>query len=235
MSRMRSFADVNFEVLDTSDLINLALQRSSSLKGILPKRRGNHDWRKAYAEALEQNRERVLELIWNEVCSTYESTRAAFVANRPWAIADIGCGQGLIDLLIYDDCRCDLTLIDIEETDDIFFGFEKATGAGYASLAKAREFLVANGVPDRQILTINPKHDDVLALGAVDIATSFISCGFHYPLATYETYFQTNTRKAMIVDIRNRTMSDDEIARFGQPFVIGHDPEGKWRRYLIQK
>ena len=235
MSEIRPFSSVDFSMIDTPALVNLALQRGSNLKDILPARGKNTDWREDYAKALEEKRDTVLKRVWDEIAASYLTTRSAFVASRPWRVADIGCGQGLIDLMIQDDTGCDLVLIDIEETDDLYFGFKSGSGAGYASLNLAKTFLMANGVKESSIETVNPKHMDVSSIAPVDLSCSFISCGFHYPLATYQEFFQRQTRSAMVVDVRNRNLKEQAIDAYGRPFVIGEDPEGKWKRYFIKK
>jgi SAM-dependent methyltransferase len=220
MTGLRRFEDVDFSMLDTTDLVNLALQRSSSLGDIVPRRRDHpDDWRAIYAQRLEAAREEVLARIWEEIRRTYLSVRGCLVALRPARVADIGCGQAFVDLLIHDDTGAHLTLIDIEESDGVFFGFNRDGGAGYASLDRARAFLVANGVAAQATTVVNPGRQDPADLPVVDVACSFLSCGFHYPVDLYETYFRDRVRRAILLDLR-AGRDADALARLGKPFVV---------------
>jgi len=234
MAKLREFKDVDFSMFDTVDLINLALQRSAKLASILPPTRTRtEDWRELYAARLEQNRDKVLELIWNEIRQTYLNFRAGVIALKPASVADIGCGQALIDLLIYDDTEANITLIDIEESDGIFLGFNRGGGAGYASLAKAEKFLVGNGVKPGALQTVNPKTKDVSGLGSFDLACSFFSCGFHYSTDLYEDFFRNQVNKAIIVDARRNVGEDSKLQQYGNAAIITEHK--KFYRVLVSK
>ena len=84
-------------------------------------------------------------------------------------------------------------MIDLEETKERHFGFSKS-GAAYSSLAVARQFLQDNGVPKEKIVCLNPEQDNVMDLPEMDLVVSFLSCGFHYPLATYDNFFKNRIR-----------------------------------------
>ncbi|MEM9967194.1 MAG: hypothetical protein AAF755_03735 [Pseudomonadota bacterium] len=232
--QVREYKDVDFTMLDTGDLVNLALQRSSSLAGILPPRRKHPDnWRDIYAKRVDEAREDILESIWNEIRSNYLTVRGSLAALNPNSVADIGCGQSFIDLMIYDDTQAALVLIDIEETADIYFGFDKETGSGYASLNKARDFLVSNGVSTNAIATFNPKQTLQEDLPDVDVACSFISCGFHYPVATYDTFLTNRVKNAIILDVRKGQVDQTLFQRFGKSLIIAQ--ERKFWRILTLK
>jgi SAM-dependent methyltransferase len=232
---LREYSKVDFSMLNTVDMVNLIMQRSSSLKGIIPRRNSVDDWRATYAELVEKHRDEILERIWAEVRSTYMSSRGALIATRPYSVADIGCGQGLLDLLIYDDTAAKLLLIDIEESEAVFFGFKESGGAGYASLQRAREFLEANGVPGANISLLNPNESDVLSAGPVDVACSFLSCGFHYPVTTYDQFFKTQVRRSIIIDVRNGRGDENELSAYGQPFLISEPELTSSSKYMICK
>jgi hypothetical protein len=221
MKTLRKHHEIDFSMLGTDDLVNLALQRSSSLEDILPRRRAHpDDWRDIYAARLEEARDEVLRRIWDEIRDTYMSVRACFASLQPQNVADIGCGQAFIDLMIHDDVGCNLTLIDIERSDDLYFGFNKTGGAGYASLDRARAFLTSNGVHDDQIVTINPERERAAVLPDVDMACSFISCGFHYPVEVYHSFFATQVQRAILLDIRKGRGNEALLDSYGTSYVV---------------
>ena len=113
-------------------------------------------------------------------------------------------------------------LIDIEESDSRHFGFAEE-GAGYASLERARDFLVANGVPAEGITLVNPRHEDVSKVAPVDLAISLISCGFHYPASTYEDFFRNNVNPggAIVLDIRKGSGGIGYMKGIGAVKVLG--------------
>ena len=105
-------------------------------------------------------------------------------------------------------------LIDIEESGSIHFGY-KDSGAGYSNLATARKFLTADGVPEEQIITLNPNHSDLSKSGNVDMAISLISCGFHYPVTTYDAYFRHQVNKAILLDARQGRGGLEDLNSYG--------------------
>lgn len=226
MKTIRDHTQVDFSMLDTNDLVNLALQRSSSLDDIIPRRRAHPDtWREIYAERLEANREEVLRRVWNEIRDTYMQVRACFVSQQPLTVADIGCGQAFIDLMIHDDTGCNLVLIDIENSDDIFFGYDKTGGAGYASLKKAETFLAANGVSPSQVTLINPDKEKPETFPKVSMACSFISCGFHYPVEVYNDFFANQVKSAILVDSRKGRDNEALLESYGTAYVVTEEPK----------
>ncbi|MCC6008884.1 MAG: class I SAM-dependent methyltransferase, partial [Rhodobacteraceae bacterium] len=131
------------------------------------------------------------------------------------------CGYGLADLLIHRSTGAELVLIDIEANDQRHFGF-RDEGAAYADLAKARAFLEANGVDSAAITTRNLRHESLTDLRKVQLAVSFLSCGFHYPVSTYADFFEQQVTKsgAVILDLRERFDELAALARFGRITIL---------------
>ncbi|TDX30650.1 hypothetical protein [Rhodovulum visakhapatnamense] len=142
----------------------------------------------------------------------------------PTRLADIGCGSGLVDLFLYRRFGCTLDLIDIETTEARHFGL-KDTGAGFADPARTRAFLVADGVPEAMIVTFTPRHDDLSDL-APDAAISLLSCGYHYPVSTYDRLFRRviAAGATLIADIRNGSGRLADLRRMGQTRVLATGP-----------
>lgn len=210
----------DFSMLDTRQVINLCLQRSNRIGKFVPSRKEAGDrWSSLMEEACIKHRDEILAKVSAELNDIFLAIEPAIERVNPTSLADIGCGQAFIDLLIYQRFGCDLVLIDIEESEDIHFGFA-TTGAGYASLDVARRFLVANGVPDQAITTINPKHEPIADLPPVDMAISLLSCGFHYPAHTYDAFFSTQVSKAILLDCRRGQGGHETLARHGEVSIM---------------
>ncbi len=195
--------DVDFSMLSTGDVANIILQRSevgAVGEEIRQWIAGNDAPLMLYAE---KHREDVLGEALEAARRACEGFVEAVDDPAPARIADIGCGYAFADLFLHRRWGSEIVLIDIEESDSRHFGFAEE-GAGYASLERARAFLLANGVPAEAITVINPRHEDVSKIAPVDLAISLISCGFHYPAGTYEDFFKNNVNPggAIVLDIR---------------------------------
>lgn len=232
MTPTRSGTLPDFSMLADDVLVKLVLQRGSRVGRLFPPRK-NHpeDWTRIYLDIVGKNRDQVVQTIWSEICDVYDTLAPTITDLSPSRVADVGCGQAFVDLLIHRDTGADLLLIDIEETDDVFFGYKPA-GAGYASLDTARAFLEANGVPSGAIETVNPVKEDLQASGPVDLAISLISCGFHYPAETYETFFADQVKKAILLDVRKGKGNEDFLSQFGPVSVIA---EGKRHHTVVSR
>ncbi len=224
MTPKRSDEFPDFSMFDNDSIFKLVLQRGSKIGELFPARRDHpEDWVQIYCEIVDRNRDQILRTIWVEICDVYETIAPTITGLSPSRVADIGCGQAFVDLLIHRDIGADLLLIDIEESEGIHFGY-KSSGAGYASLVKAREFLEANDVDPGSIQTVNPKHEDLVSFGLVNLAISLISCGFHYPAETYETFFKDQVTDAILLDVRKGRGNEAFLERFGGVSVVA---EGK--------
>lgn len=161
----------------------------------------------------------ILGIVWEEIAEDFARIEETIAHVQPAKLADIGCGYAFLDLMIHRRFGCKLVLIDIEETEEIYFRFREE-GAGYSDLSTARAFLEANGVPKGDIRTVNPKSQSLKASGGVDMAISLLSCGFHYPAGTYEDYFRDQVKKAVLLDVRRRTDGREVLDRLGPTRVV---------------
>lgn len=141
---------------------------------------------------------------------------------------DIGCGHALIDLFIHRTYGCEMHLIDIERTDNHHHEWQ-SSGAGYASLASAKRFLVANGVPSAAVQTTNPA---VAALedDHCELVLSLLSAGFHYPVTEYAEFaFRSLVPGGVFVfDARRGEGQEDALEKFACTFVL--EEKLKYRR-----
>jgi len=219
-------SDADFSMFDDADVANLILQRSE----VGEVGQEIRDWidgddapLQAYARA---NRDTVLTEALEVARRECEFFVKATDNPKPTRIADIGCGYAFADLFLYHRYKSDIVLIDIEESKDRHFGFAES-GAGYASLEKAVLFLTSNGVPEDKITTINPNKQNVTDIGMVDLAISLASCGFHYPVATYESFFGKQISKggAIVLDIRKGSGGVVDMKFFGEVDVLARHPK----------
>jgi len=200
------------------DLVNLALQRSPVLSG-LDRKPGEiiRAWEAgddgpleaAAAELGPTIARRAAALIRSE----FEAVAPVISAGAPARIGDIGCGYGIFDLFAARATGADLVLIDIETNDRRHFGFA-AQGAGYAKLSVARTFLECNGIACTRIETANPAEGGLDAVAPVDLAVSFLSCGFHYPVSAYLPFFRDGVTPGglVLLDLRRRKAADQTVA-----------------------
>lgn len=203
-------AALDLSVLAPSDLVNLILQRSEVMYDIPRAGRIIRAWNAGddgpinavMAEKGAEIARRAAAVIHAE----YQALRPVLHEIGPRMIADIGCGYGLFDLFAARDLGCAVTLIDLESNERRHFGFQEE-GAAYSSLGVARALLEANGVAPDRIGTLNPGREDVLAAPPCDLAVSFLSCGFHYPVDLYREFLDRVVRPDghVIVDLRAAT------------------------------
>ena len=220
-------------MIGASEVFDLCLQRSNRLGKIIPKRaKAGDEWESLMQTAVVQHRQAILDHVFEEIEDIFVKIAPQIEQVGPQRLADLGCGQAFIDLLIYRRFGCDLVLIDIEESSDLHFGFAD-DGAGYADLANARAFLVANGVPDTAITTVNPRKDRLVDIGVVDMAISLLSCGFHYPVGTYDAFFRSQVSKAILLDCRMSKGGDKALMAYGRVEAVAE--EKRHIRYLCVK
>lgn len=202
-----SSADLDISMFSKADLMNLCYQRSSDPTVEMQSRLAEVP----DGPAFEQLRAEIIDFVMNEISENFEAITEVFEKVKPRSLADIGCGYAFIDLLIHRRYGNKIVLIDIEKTDQIYFRY-RDEGAGYNNLATARAFLEANGVPANAITVINPNNSDLTKAPKVDMAMSLLSCGFHYPVATYIDFVRSHVSKALLMDIRRRRNAEGREA-----------------------
>lgn len=231
---------LQFGAFARDDLANLIVQRSEVLHDLPQGGQVIRAWSDGNAVPLLAQVDRLGAEIARRAAAVihaeYTALRPLLARLQPRRIADIGCGYGLFDLFVARDLGAALLLIDLESNERRQFGFAEE-GAAYSSLAVARAFLEANGVAPEAIQTLNPATDDPVSAGPVDLAVSFLSCGFHYPIETYLDYFDRAVAPdgAVIVDLRlaNAEPQARALARLGALSDLPAPP--KARRVLLQK
>ncbi|WP_376871698.1 SAM-dependent methyltransferase [Albirhodobacter sp. R86504] len=194
-------------VFDRSDLANLILQRSEVLYDLPRQGAVIRAWNSGDSSLIEAQVDRLGEEIARRAAGVihaeYISLRETLQELNPRHLADIGCGYGFFSLFAAQEFGCDVTLIDLETNDQRHFGFEDEAAA-YSSLSVAKKLFVDNGVAEARLACVNPSQTDVLTLKRPDLAISFLSCGFHYPVDSYVEFFEKTVTDdgAVLLDLR---------------------------------
>jgi SAM-dependent methyltransferase len=226
--------------LDRGDLINLILQRSEVMFDRPRSGQVIRAWGRGDAGPMEAEVDRLGDQIARRAAGVihaeYRALAPVLKELAPKRVADIGCGYGFFDLFLAQDLKADLVLIDLESNEHRHFGYQ-AEGAAYSSLARAKALLRANGVLAKQITTLNPRDKPPETIKPVDLAVSFLSCGFHYPVDAYVPFLDKALAPdgAAIFDLREATAPDQAaaLAQFGS--LTDLESPAKARRVLLRK
>lgn len=240
LAASQQIKSLDISMFDDGDVFNLVLQRSEVLfdfdkPGALIRAFTNGD-RAPLLAAIQGKQDVIIHRTLAVLRAEYEALKPVLSKLNMTRIADIGCGYAFFDHFAHTDFGCDVVLIDIEDNDSTHFGFAQ-NAAAYTSLDKAKAFCVANGAPSDKITTINPNDQELSAIENVDVAVSFLSCGFHYPVSTYDAFFRTQVSQtgALILDVRDARASDqiDALVQIGQVSRLWKGE--KWQRVVVKK
>ena len=194
----------------SGDLVNLILQRSEVLFDMPRSGQVIRAWNAGdegpIRACVETYGAEIARRAAGVIHAEYRRLAPFLLANPPARLADIGCGYALFDLFLARESAASVVLIDIEQNTRRHFGYAEQ-GAAYSNLSVARRLLEANGIPAERIETVNPENADLGAVAPVDLAVSFLSCGFHYPASTYATYFRDSVVPGgtIVLDLRAAT------------------------------
>ncbi len=231
---------LDLSALDRGDLVNLILQRSEVLFDVPRAGRVIRAWEAGDPGPVEAQVDRLGAEIARRAAAVihaeYLGLAPLLAGLRPQRLADIGCGYGFFDLFAARDLGCAVLLIDLESNEHKHFGFQ-AEGAAYSSLAVAKRLMTDNGVPAASVTTLNPRETAPEGAGPVDLAVSFLSCGFHYPVDAYLPFLDRALASggAAIFDLREAT-ADPQAARLAERGILETLPgPAKARRVLLRK
>lgn len=237
-----AIASLDLSVFSDDDLLNILLQRSEVLGDQRRPGRIIRAWTDGDEGPIRDTIARMGEVIARRTAAfiycEFLALKPTLEELSPKHIADIGCGYAFFDLFAAKALDCDITLIDIETNDHRHFGY-KQEGAAYTNLSRARALLTMNGLASDRVTTINPEKSDLTAAAKVDLAVSFVSCGYHYPLNTYADFFRNGVKDdgAVILDIRRRTAKNQtpELEAIGETSFITEAAAGTALRTLVRK
>ncbi|MDJ0630387.1 MAG: class I SAM-dependent methyltransferase [Rhodobacter sp.] len=231
---------LDLSMFRVGDILNVALQRSETLADIAQAPDAIRAWVRGNDGPLlricEQQGLTLVRRALGFIALEYGDLRPVLTRLKPRKLADIGCGYGFFDLFAHAEFGCDLVLVDTEESRERHFKFRRQ-GAAYSSLSTARKFLLANKCSADAVHAVNPLQQDVLDHKEIDLAVSFISCGFHYPCDMYLDFFKSSVVPggSVILDIRKRLSHEilPGLAGLGKLTKIGETPDGKAQRMQL--
>jgi SAM-dependent methyltransferase len=231
---------LDLSCLDCEDLINIILQRSEVMFDRPRSGQVIRAWAAGDMAPMEAEFDRlgveIARRAAGVIHAEYREIAPLLRELAPTRVADIGCGYGFFDLFVARDLKADVVLIDLESNARKHFGFQEE-GAAYSNLSRAKELLRANGVLAKQITTVNPQTKAPETVKPVDLAVSFLSCGFHYPVDLYLPFLDRALVPggAAIFDLRESTAEAQVVAlaQFGDVSDLEGPP--KTRRVLLRK
>ena len=144
------------------------------------------------------------------------NTIRSYLPKRIHNIMDIGCGLGIINILLQQHYKNNIKyfLIDKDKVDlKIKYGF-KENYESYNDLDETKKILKNNGIKNDNIFMFNA--DKKISIdGKIDLVISLKSMGYHYP---YENYLSLLKRVAsdnciFIFDIASKTYDDLELIK----------------------
>lgn len=227
-------------MFDEPDLLNFILQRSEILFDIPRAGRMIRDWSNGSTGALDTvvaEKGRVLaQRAIATIGAEFEKLRPVLDTIPNKSVADIGCGYAVFDLYLARAYNSKLTLIDLEANDHRHFGFE-SEGAAYSDLDTAVRFLESNGVAAKSIQKMNPEKADIMSLEPVDLALSFLACGFHFPIDGYLDFFAQKVKPGghILLDLRKKTFQEQcsKLDDLGEVTIL--DDAQKYARVLVKR
>lgn len=134
-------------------------------------------------------------------------TYAKYLPKKCESIVDIGCGIGIQNIPLLEKYpNAELLMIDKTKTEEnIWYGYQNE-GAFYNNLELAYKTMIDNKFTN---VRMQQAKDGLIAApdNSVDLVTSFISWGFHYPVETYlkEVIRVMKPGATLIVDVRHNT------------------------------
>ncbi|MGX0978187.1 SAM-dependent methyltransferase [Roseovarius sp. MBR-51] len=233
-------AALDLSCFDRNDLVNLILQRSEVMFDRPKSGRVIKAWQQGndapIQAVVDDMGDTIARRAAGVIHAEYKAIKGLLQELNPKHIADIGCGYGFFDLFAAQDLTCTVLLIDIESNTHRHFGFNPE-GAAYSSLSRARHLLTANGIAPEAIETLNPNETTPEPASAVDLAVSFLSCGFHYPVDLYLPFVDKVLRSGgvAIFDLRKNT-AEEQARKLGVYGALSDmDSPPKSRRVLLRK
>jgi len=223
---------VDVSVFSDRDLANIVLQRSEVLSDVPRAGRIIRSWSSGRTAPLLDVvaakggilAERAVGVIGAE----FRRMENLLEDIAPKSVADIGCGYAIFDLFLLRRFNPQLTLIDLEDNDHRHFGFE-AQGAAYSKLRIAERFLRANCEPPPRITLKNPSQDDIFDRPQVDLAVSFLACGFHFPVDVYMPFFTRMVRPGghILLDLRKGQLDAqlEALSPLGETREVSRGPK----------
>jgi len=163
-----------------------------------------------------------------------------YLPNTCSSVLDIGCGVAGINILInkhYGNNQQMFYLLDKTGISKRFHYSYKPKGAFYNSLDVAKELLIGNHIPERNINLIEATNNNDIKINSnVNLVISLISWGFHYPIETYlnRVYELLTNGGSLIIDVRKETNGIQDLNKVFRKVEVIYEEE-KIQRVLAIK
>jgi SAM-dependent methyltransferase len=151
-------------------------------------------------------------------------------------LVDIGCGIGFSLLGLAKIYGPSPTYIGVDRgslTEEVVYGFSE-TPSSYNSFAVTAEILSHAGIPDshRELVDIER---EPFPIGPVDVVTSILAWGFHFPLKVYLPQVSEIVRPGgvLVVDVRRGLQQERELE--AQYKLLESFPMQKSDRLILQR
>ena len=135
-----------------------------------------------------KNIEKITEDLFKKEFDTFKH----FLPNNINNIMDIGCGLGIINILLnnFYTNKANFYLLDKNKIDSkIKYGFS-SNYESYNDLKETRNLLINNDIRPSSINTLDVEKDFKIDV-KIDLVISLKSMGYHYPIDQYLRLFQT--------------------------------------------
>jgi SAM-dependent methyltransferase len=238
--QMPDASKFDYSMFDDQDLLNFILQRSEILVDEPKRGRLIKEWSNGSTTRLDAiiAKEGVIlaERATRIIGAEFDQLMPVLQTIPNKSIADIGCGYAIFELFMYKAFQSRLVLIDLEENDQRQFGYSNE-GSAYSKLSTAVEFLKKNDVSSSLIERLNPSKDDIMSVDPVDIAVSFLACGFHFPVDVYLEFFEQKVKSGghIFLDLRRGSFDEQakKLERIGELTVL--QEIGKQTRVMVKR
>ncbi|KAE9628474.1 class I SAM-dependent methyltransferase [Parasedimentitalea maritima] len=204
---------LNYSSITDEECMLLGYQRTKQIsrKSRLQWEQGNQA---VLSDEVKSRKQSIIEGAFLEIYQEYIPLKHALGDKKIEHTCDIGCGQGINDVFLFRDFKSKFTLVDIEESPEMYHNWAES-GSGYASLKAASNLLIANGVDANDVTAINPTKANIsVPKNGFDLVTSFYSCGFHYPIDDYLDLMAETINKGgyVCLDLRKQYLRSNTAA-----------------------
>lgn len=145
----------------------------------------------------------------SEAVNQHADVILKYVSRNIKSILDIGCGLGLVDIVLYKRIKPypDIYLLDKDNENQSLNSVRGGFHQRYiftADLALTRDIFIQNGAKNDQIHFVDPSINGIASLPKIDLILSITSWGFHYPIETYWEGVQKviHERSLLFIDLR---------------------------------
>ncbi|MEN9605041.1 MAG: hypothetical protein RJB39_726 [Candidatus Parcubacteria bacterium] len=151
---------------------------------------------------------------------------------------DIGSGLSAYNVYVseYYKNQVHLYLLDKTQIDRKTHFYFQDTASFYNSLIEAKLLLVDNGVPEKNISTMEVTGSNDIPNQKFDLVLSLLAWGHHFPVSTYidKVYSNMNDGAVLILDVRKNTDGEETLRKYFKNFVVIQEDKRSHRYCLVK-